>query len=82
MEQHWINKAMDAAGAIGMLRGHLLSEMLYWDDITVEQFNRSLQAFNRSYEMYGDEISEFDRGRIQTRAMEIGAQIWYLYFII
>jgi len=75
MEQHWINKAMDAAGAIGMLRGHLLSEMLYWDDITVEQFNRTLQAFNRSYEMYGDEISEFDRGRIQTRAMEIGAQI-------
>lgn len=74
MEQQWIEKAMTAAGVVGMFRGYLLGEMLHYD-INKSQFERMRDTFNRSYEMYGDEMSEFDRGRIQQRALELGVKI-------
>ena len=74
MEKQWIEKAMTAAGVVGMFRGYLLGEMLYMVNDQY-QFERMRDALERSYEMYGDEMSEFDRGRIQQRALELGKKI-------
>ena len=74
MEQQWIEKAMTGAGVVGMFRGYLLGEMLYIVD-DKSQFERMRDALERSYEMYGDEMSEFDRGRIQRHALELGKKI-------
>ena len=65
---------MTAAGVVGMMRGYLIGQMLY-TDIDKSQFEQMRDVYERSYEMYGDEISEFDRGRIQQRALELGAKI-------
>ena len=75
MENSILEQAMNKSSALGMLRGHLMGEMLYWDDITVRQFNHSLQALNRSYEMCGDVIDDFGMDRIKNRALELGITI-------
>jgi len=74
MEQQWIEKAMTAAGVVGMMRGYLIGQMLY-TDIDKSQFEQMRDVYERSYEMYGDEMSEFDRGRIQQRALELGVNL-------
>lgn len=74
MEKKWIEKAMTAAGVVGMFRGYLLGEMLYMVDDKY-QFERMRDALERSYEMNGDEMSDFDRGRIQQRALGLGSKI-------
>jgi hypothetical protein len=75
MENSILEQALNKSSALGMLRGHLMGEMLYWDDITVRQFNHSLQALNRSYEMCGDVVDDFDMDRIKNRALELGITI-------
>jgi hypothetical protein len=75
MENSILEQAMNKSSALGMLRGHLIGEMLYWDDITVRQFKHSLQALNRSYEMCGDVVDGFDMDRIKNRALELGITI-------
>jgi hypothetical protein len=75
MENSILEQAMNKSSALGMLRGHLIGEMLYWDDITVRQFKHSLQALNRSYEMCGDVVGDFDMDRIKNRALELGITI-------
>ena len=74
MENSILEQAMNKSSALGMLRGYLMGEMLYWD-ITVRQFNHSLQALNRSYEMCGDVMDDFDMDRIKNRALELGITI-------
>ena len=74
MDQYWIDRAMSAASAVGMLRGHLRGEMLHMDN-NKSQFERMRDALERSYELYGDEMSAFDHGRIHQRALELGAKI-------
>lgn len=75
MENSILEQALNKAGALGMLRGRLMGEMLYWNDITAGQFNRLLQALNRSYEMCGDVVDDFDMNRIKNRALELGITI-------
>lgn len=75
MENSILEQALNKSSALGMLRGHLIGEMLYWDDITAGQFNRTLQALNRSYEMCGDVVDDFDMNRIKNRALELGITI-------
>jgi hypothetical protein len=75
MENSILEQALNTSSALGMLRGHLIGEMLYWDDITVRQFKHSLQALNRSYEMCSDVVDDFDMDRIKNRALELGITI-------
>ena len=75
MENSILEQAINKSSALGMLRGYLMGEILYWDDITVRQFNHSLQALNRSYEMCSDVVDDFDMDRIKNRALELGITI-------
>ena len=71
-----INKiANDYASAVGHLRGTLIGEMLYEDNITPSKFKKFHSALLESYNLTGSEISEFDISRIKQRADEIGAII-------
>jgi hypothetical protein len=67
-------RALETAGALGHLRGTIISEMLY-EDITPSKFRHLYEAFKHSYELGGDEMNEFDISRIKQRAEEIGATI-------
>ena len=67
-------RALETAGALGHLRGTVISEMLY-EDITPSKFKHLYEAYKRSYELGGDTMDEFDISRIKQRAEEIGAII-------
>jgi hypothetical protein len=69
------NQSLNMASALGHLRGTILSEMLYNDDITPSKFRHLYEAFKYSYELGGNTMDEFDISRIQKRAKEIGAVI-------
>jgi hypothetical protein len=67
-------RALETAGALGHLRGTVISEMLY-EDIKPSKFKHLYEAFKHSYELGGDAMDEFDISRIKQRAEEIGAII-------
>jgi len=67
-------RALETAGALGHLRGTVISEMLY-EDIKPSKFKHLYEAYKRSYELGGDTMDEFDISRIKQRAEEIGAII-------
>jgi len=68
-------QALGTAGALGHLRGTIIGEMLYEDNITPSKFKHLYEAFKRSYELGGDTMDEFDISRIQNRANELGVTL-------
>ena len=66
--------AMRYAQATGHLQGVLISMALY-DDITPRQFKFIYSALERSIELAGQSMSDFDRERLQKRAIELSAII-------
>ena len=66
--------AMRYAQATGHLQGVLISMALY-DDITPRQFKFIYSALERSAELAGQSMSDFDRERLQQRAIELGTII-------
>ena len=66
--------AMRYAQATGHLQGVLISMALY-DDITPRQFKFIYGALERSIELAGQSMSDFDRERLQKRAIELSAII-------
>lgn len=63
--------AMRYAQATGHLQGVLISMALY-NDITPSQFKFIYSALERSTELAGNAMSDFDRGRFKQRADELG----------
>ena len=68
-------RALETAGALGHLRGTVISEMLYEDKITPSKFKHLYEAYSRSFELGGDYMDEFDISRIKQRAEEIGVTL-------
>jgi hypothetical protein len=66
--------AMRYAQATGHLQGILISMALY-DDVTPSQFKFIYSALERSTELAGNAMSDFDRGRFKQRADELGVTI-------
>ena len=66
--------AMRYAQATGHLQGVVISMALY-DDITPQQFKFIYSALERSTELAGQSMSDFDRERLQQRAKEMGVTL-------
>jgi len=66
--------AMRYAQATGHLQGVLISMALY-NDISPSQFKFIYSALERSTELAGNAMSDFDRGRFKQRADELGVTI-------
>jgi len=75
MEQYWVNKAMTASTALGHLRGYMIGELLYNDNLPLSRFKFVYETLQRSYELGGDIMDEFDLDRIKKRAAELGITI-------
>ena len=65
--------AMRYAQATGHLQGVVISMALY-DDITPRQF-KLYSALERSIELAGQSMSDFDRERLHQRAKEMGVTL-------
>jgi hypothetical protein len=66
--------AMRYAQATGHLQGVLISMALY-NDVTPSQFKFIYSALERSTELAGNAMSDFDRGRFKQRADDLGVTI-------
>lgn len=65
---------MRYAQAAGYLQGILMSMALY-EDITSSKFKHIYEAMERSYELSGNKMSDYDRGRFKQRADELGVTL-------
>jgi hypothetical protein len=66
--------AMRYAQSTGFLQGILISMALY-EDITPSKFKHIYEALNRSNELAGKTMMDFDRERLHKRAGELGVTI-------
>ena len=66
--------AMRYAQSTGYLQGILISMALY-EDITPSKFKHIYEALNRSSELAGKTMMDFDRERLHKRAGELGVII-------
>ncbi len=67
-------RALELASAVGYLRGYMNGILLY-DNITPKQFKTGYETLQRSYELGGDVMDEFDISRIKQRADELGVTL-------
>ena len=65
---------MRYAQSTGYLQGILISMALY-EDITPSKFKHIYDALNRSSELAGKTMMDFDRERLHKRAGELGVTI-------
>jgi hypothetical protein len=68
------DQLMRYAQASGYLQGILMSMALY-EDITPSKFKHIYEALNRSIELAGNTMMDFDRERLHKRAKELGVVI-------
>jgi len=68
-------QSLNMASAVGHLRGTVISEMLYNDDITPSKFKRFYETLQYSHTLTGNTMDEFDISRIQKRAEELGVTL-------
>ena len=67
---------MNISSALGHLRGYMIGELLYSDNLTPSRFRFIHETLQRSYELAGDTMDEFDFNRIQDRAAELNLTIY------
>ncbi len=64
--------AMRYAQATGHLQGVLIGLALHDDNINISQFTMIYKALERSAELAGQSMSDFDRERFNQKAKELG----------
>jgi len=72
MREHLEEMVMKYAQATGHLQGVLISMALHTDDIHPVQFMLIYRALERSAELTGNAMSDFDRERLHKRAEALG----------
>lgn len=73
--EHMSNLATRYAQSAGHLQGVLISMALYDWEITPAKFKAIYEALERSAELSGNAMSDFDRGRFKQRADELGVTL-------
>ena len=67
--------SMRYAQAAGHLQGVLMGLALYDYEISRSRFKHIYEALERSYELSGNAMTDYDRGRLKQRADELGVTI-------
>ena len=67
--------AMRYAQSTGHLQGVLIGIALHDYNITPSRFKHIYEMLERSYELSGNAMSDYDRGRFKQRADELGVTI-------